>query len=156
MRPLCPVPVKCSVPALQHRLLAPVDLLHHLLMLGDLLLHPHDGDRPLPAPDDGLAQGKGLFSLFLECFSDQDVQRIEEGDISGPQTRQTGCYGAAYRDKLMLYIRPQDFPKSGLTLPSRLDWDRFSSRQTWSIADILIKIQTEVRSSPTFSGITPI
>ena len=96
MRQLCPAPVISpdraldhmlvapEVLALQPRLLAPVDLLHHLpgLVLGDLLPHHHDGDQPLPAPDDGSAKGMKTFFVFSECFSDQDVQRIANDDFS--------------------------------------------------------------------------
>ena len=69
-----------EVPALQPRLLAPVD--RHLLLpglpLGDL--HPQD-DEPLPPPDDGWAQGLKTFLVSSECFSNLDGQRIGILDI---------------------------------------------------------------------------
>ena len=71
-----------EVPALQPRLLAPVDLLPHRpdLVLGDL--HLHDDDEPPPPPEDGWVQGMKTFFVVSECFPNQDGQGIGDDDFS--------------------------------------------------------------------------
>ena len=98
---------------------------------------------------------KTSFSVS-ECFSGLLSRESRKTTCPALKPGMMGCPSAAYRAKLRLYIRPQDFPKSSLTLPSRLDWEPVLQQTKHSQTDVLIKIQTEVRSSPTFSGNTPI
>ena len=206
MRPLCPAPVLSpvraldhmlvapEVPALQHRLLALVDLPLHIdvrqtftgnfpialtdVKVGNLPIALTDvspGNFPLTYTDDTLGTlhsmlpdvslrrpGQAHYDVLHPQV--QDLQNYPRGReevgmktsfsvsecFSGLVTRESwkttcpalkpgmmGCPSAAYRAKLKLYIRLQDF---------RSDW-----AQNWFLADVLTKIQTSDRSKPTFS-----
>ena len=93
IRPLCPASVNISshaldhmlvapeVPALQPRLLAPVDLLHHLPDL------PRDGDEPLPPPDDGWVQGIKIACLQSPVKAQVGVKRVTRAKKKQDKTK---------------------------------------------------------------------
>ena len=141
MRPLCPAPVNCSVrvldhrlvapevPALQHRLLAPVDKLPHLpeLVPGGLLLLHDDGDV-LPPPDDRWATRKGTFFVVASV----PLTRMARG------SRHT-TFPEPFLVPTLAATRHWRCLPPGLKLPCQPTWNRFSSRQNTSQADVSVK-----------------
>ena len=80
--------------------------------------------------------------LVVHCFSGLVSRESRKATFPALKPGMMGCCGAAYRAKLKLYIRLQDF--------------RSDRAQNWFLADVLTKIQTDDRSKPTFSGNSPI
>ena len=141
IRPLCPGPVNRSVraldhrlvapevPALQHRLLAPVDKLPHLpeLVPGGLLLLHDDGDV-LPPPDDEWATRKGTFFVVASV----SLTRMARG------SRHT-TFPEPFLVPTLAATRHWRCLPPGLKLPCQPTWNRFSSRQNTSQADVSVK-----------------
>ena len=156
MRPLCPAPVISpvraldhmlvapEVPALQPRLLAPVDLPHHLLdlVLGDLLLHPHDVDETPSPPDDGWAAGKGTF--FVVASVSLTRMARESGYVT---------FSGAFLVPTLAATRHWRCLPPGLKLPCQPTWNRFSSRRNTSQADVSVKSGPDYQ---TFSSLASI
>ena len=110
--------------------LAHYDVLHPQVQ--DLLRYPRGREE---------AGMKTSFSVS-ECFSGLLSRESRKTTCPALKPGMMGCPSAAYRAKLRLYIRLQDF---------RSEWT-----QNWFLADVLSKIQTEDRSKPAFSGNSPI
>ena len=111
--------------------------------LTDITLHE---DQVIPSYPRGPEEvsTRNSFS-YSECFSgDISSLRRESKKTTCPALKpgSRGCPAAAYRAMLRLYIRLQDF---------RENWS-----QNWFLANILSKIQEDVRSCPTFSRSTSI
>ena len=70
-----------EVPALQPRLLAQVNLLHHLPDLH------RDGDEPLPPPDDGWVQGIKISCLQSPVKAQVGVKRVTRAKKKQDKTR---------------------------------------------------------------------